>query len=224
MRPSGIASDILVDKIKQMQRNDECAKVQWWTYCDQHGDRVRDPSKHDDHFLTNFITQYEAGARMDMTEAPTGMATLLDLVKEGQRKSAIWKEAWSQYCMIHGGGMNDPKKHDQSFLIAFLDYVGQAGMMAMTMSMPMAGPGGKRPRMMAPMVGLGGGGEVGGFDSGTDFVKNQLVMRVKNYQRSNEDNKETWWSHCDANLGGIRDPNRHDAKVLQQFLSIHGVP
>jgi len=50
------------------------------------------------------------------------------------------------------------------------------------------------------------------------------VKTSKVYQRSNEDNKQTWWSHCDAKIGGVRDPNRHDVKALQQLISIRSVP
>ena len=52
----------LVDKIKQIQRSSQQAKEQWWEYCDGYGEGNRDPSRHDDAFLTAFIEQYEQWA------------------------------------------------------------------------------------------------------------------------------------------------------------------
>merc|ERR1719240_1532562 len=48
-----------------------------------------------------------------------------------------------------------------------------------------------------------------------------LAMRVKAYQKQGEREKNAWHTFCDAHLGGIRDPSRHDAATLQRFLATH---
>jgi len=49
---------------------------------------------------------------------------LVEFVKMGQRRSKSWKTAWSAYCGLYGSAINDPMRHEQSFLVSFLDYVG----------------------------------------------------------------------------------------------------
>eukprot|EP00425_Heterocapsa_triquetra_P031224 CAMPEP_0195111742 /NCGR_PEP_ID=MMETSP0448-20130528/96998_1 /TAXON_ID=66468 /ORGANISM="Heterocapsa triquestra, Strain CCMP 448" /LENGTH=75 /DNA_ID=CAMNT_0040148541 /DNA_START=1 /DNA_END=225 /DNA_ORIENTATION=- len=50
-----------VATIKQMQKNDPAAREQWQAYCEQHGNGVRDPAKHEPHFMQTFIQRYTAG-------------------------------------------------------------------------------------------------------------------------------------------------------------------
>lgn len=54
--------------------------------------------------------------------------------------------------------------------------------------------------------------------------KAQLVESIKALQRSNPETKQAWWDYCDKDLGGIKDPNRHDEGVLETFLSWFGKP
>mmetsp|Transcript_121532 Transcript_121532/g.227140 ORF Transcript_121532/g.227140 Transcript_121532/m.227140 type:complete len:716 (-) Transcript_121532:35-2182(-) len=46
----------------------------------------------------------------------------------------------------------------------------------------------------------------------------RLVAQVKSLQRTNKDFQEAWWKHCDENGGGKRDPARHEADFLENFL------
>lgn len=49
--------------------------------------------------------------------------------------------------------------------------------------------------------------------------KAELVEQIKSLQRSDQDMKQAWGAYCDQQLGGVRDPNRHDVGALQAFLS-----
>jgi len=49
-------------------------------------------------------------------------------------------------------------------------------------------------------------------------TKDALVEKIKAMQRASPELKQMWWDHCDQNLGGVRDPNRHDAATLEEFL------
>mmetsp|Transcript_63013 Transcript_63013/g.117882 ORF Transcript_63013/g.117882 Transcript_63013/m.117882 type:complete len:275 (+) Transcript_63013:70-894(+) len=48
--------------------------------------------------------------------------------------------------------------------------------------------------------------------------KAEYVQQIKTLQRGDPTFKQTWWDFCEAQLGGVRDPNRHDESVLVQFL------
>merc|ERR1711957_303836 len=87
--------------------------------------------------------------------------------------------------------------------------MGKGGMGGMGMGMGMSG-GPPAKRMRTEQVSSG------------DAMKDKLVMQVKDYQRSGEEQKQTWWSFCDEAMGGIRDPAKHEKNVLQQFLRSQG--
>ena len=48
--------------------------------------------------------------------------------------------------------------------------------------------------------------------------KEALVQQIKNMQRIDSTFRQTWWDFCESQLGGVRDPNRHDESVLGTFL------
>lgn len=242
----GVAASTPRETIKNMQRSDPTAKAQWCAYCDQFGDGHRDPHKHDDNFVTTFLDQYNQGHRIEVSVSASlsggsgsaslsGGSSLKDLIKEGQRKSSNWKQAWQMYCQTYGGGINDPAKHDEKYLIGFIDHVGQCasggsmmggmdgvsgwgamGGGGLGMWGPSAGGGPlKRPRIEAKGGGKGGSG---------DPIKDALVERIKAYQRTSQDQKEQWWQFCATNSADVRDPNRHDTSTLQTFCNSMGVP
>merc|ERR1711953_175439 len=63
----------------------------------------------------------------------------------------------------------------------------------------------------------------GGADTG-DPQKDELINRIKAFQRGGQEQKEAWWNYCDTHLGGNRDPARHDVNTLEDFAVCHGVP
>lgn len=198
-----------VAKLKELQRTDPVGKLQWEAYTDKLGNSVRDPSKHEASFVLGFLTSYQSGVRLEVKNP------LVDLLKEGQRKSAAWKRCWEQYCHTHGGGVFDPCKHDQNYLVGFLNYLGTSGEQALMTN------GGARAG-----YGMGDGPPLKkintGFISTGNATKDQLVQAVKMFQRQGEQNKEAWASFCEQSLQGVRDPARHEVAVLQQFLMSHG--
>eukprot|EP00406_Dinophysis_acuminata_P070022 CAMPEP_0179272576 /NCGR_PEP_ID=MMETSP0797-20121207/32573_1 /TAXON_ID=47934 /ORGANISM="Dinophysis acuminata, Strain DAEP01" /LENGTH=250 /DNA_ID=CAMNT_0020980985 /DNA_START=59 /DNA_END=811 /DNA_ORIENTATION=- len=235
----------IVERVKALQRSDPAGKQTWWEYCDAYGEGVRDPGRHSAAFLLKFMEGYQGGHL-----APTQPAAaageqhsqgLVDLIKEGQRRSQHWKATWATYCMHYGGGINDPAKHKQAVLVGFLDFLGQHGAIAgsgpampsMMAVMPPPADGErlqKRPRVGAPMMqqlpapGMmpAPGGMMAKASGGPE--KESLVNRIKAYQRQGELQKVDWGNFCDKNHGGVRDPARHDLQVLQQFALHYSVP
>lgn len=161
---------------------------------------------------------------------------LADFIKTGQRHSQAWKTIWANYCTTVGTGTFDPNKYDNNFIVSFIDYLanlsladpvgppppgmGSMGGMGMGgMKRPMGGMGGMGMDGGPPKKRMAMGG-MGGMDNGP---KGQLVDKIKTLQRSGEEMKQAWWNFCDNNLGGVRDPNRHDIETLQAFLSECGM-
>eukprot|EP00927_Polykrikos_kofoidii_P056693 TRINITY_DN50781_c0_g1_i1.p1 TRINITY_DN50781_c0_g1~~TRINITY_DN50781_c0_g1_i1.p1 ORF type:complete len:437 (-),score=86.61 TRINITY_DN50781_c0_g1_i1:113-1348(-) len=248
---------------------------------------------------------------------------LVEFVKCGQRQSAHWKAAWHSYCDSQGGGFKDPARHEESFVLGFIEYVGQCVLAQLsaidneesnqsnqsnhrgggTFGRPVGSFVGGSPgggKRVNPVGTGGGGGCVGGsggrWSSGTgtgtggqwvcsgnvggrwspasvgggasgrgkgcakgnssivaavpskkrstsemsvvpraaiaptsskrtrmssateDPEKTELIRRVKNFQRRDEESKQSWWSYTDEHHGGIHDPARLDAAVLEAFL------
>lgn len=251
----------LVERIKALQRSDPQAKQAWWDYCDNNLSGKKDPNRHEDYTLQDFLTQYESGGPSAIGASrsvpprypsaqpvfsrpprPTGLAAevrnmmapimaapaamhgsmgsmqsnpLVECVKTGQRSSHHWKNAWQAYCALYGNAINDPAKHEESFTRSFLDYMGevtvkclesQEGFDEESTKRPFAGivaaPAAKRPRVIQDQTG-----------------KADLVDKIKALQRSSPELKEAWWTFCDTELSGIKDPNRHSEDILQQFLA-----
>jgi len=58
--------------------------------------------------------------------------------------------------------------------------------------------------------------------SSGNWVQGELVSKVKDFQRSSEENKQIWWSFADSQGSG-RDPARYEEGLLQAFLAEHGI-
>jgi len=200
-------------KIKALQRNDPVAKEQWTAFTDAHGQGRRDPTKHSPEFLLGFLEHYNSGRKLPPQEDGSELAVA---VKSLQKKSQNFKNVWAQYCGQFGGGKNDPARHDPTFLVRFFEFLAQNTSFGMQMQMPAGAPPMKRQRMDAPMgfPAIAGSG---------DPMKDQLAEQVKAFQRKGEIEKETWGRHADQYLGGVRDPMRHDAASLQEFLQTHNI-
>lgn len=210
-----------VAQIKDMQRHDQTAKEQWYAYCEAYGNNVRDPAKHDHVFIESFITQYNNGARLEYKEG----AVLQQMIKLGQKKSQHWKAIWEQYCQSkpssEGKPLFDPAKHDSTFLEGFFDFIGKQalGMNAVMQGSPMPQLTGEPPNKRM----RDSGGNAQGMTYGGDPVKDQLVNSVKAFQRRGEAERDIWQTYCDSEMGGVRDPSRHDSQALQQFADLNGI-
>merc|ERR1712110_410932 len=76
------------------------------------------------------------------------------------------------------------------------------------------GPAVKRARMVEGCMAQSTG----------DPQKDELIVRIKAFQRSGEEQKQMWWTYADAELGGKRDPAKHDVSTLDAFVALYGVP
>merc|ERR1719221_942130 len=169
--------------------------------------------------------QIPGGMAMTMHAGDAVKDQLVSHVKSYQRMGATYKAIWETYCDTHFGGTRDPSRHEVSMLQYFLasHWVGDIGAgSAMGVSDNSATSSGNIG-MSEGTTGVSKGPRTAAVPINTgNMIADQLVSRVKAFQRRGVAEKELWGNFCDAQLGGIRDPSRHDASTLQQFLETHG--
>eukprot|EP00930_Biecheleria_cincta_P046737 TRINITY_DN32273_c0_g1_i1.p1 TRINITY_DN32273_c0_g1~~TRINITY_DN32273_c0_g1_i1.p1 ORF type:complete len:1514 (+),score=356.94 TRINITY_DN32273_c0_g1_i1:36-4577(+) len=127
----------LVEQVKALQRSDPGAKEAWWNYCDMYLQGVKDPNRHDEATLQEFLSSYESGGHTKNSHSgeggvPMGSKTeLVDRVRQLQRADPGARQAWSEHCETQKG-IKDPNRHDAASLHQFLSNyesgVGQAAM------------------------------------------------------------------------------------------------
>lgn len=161
-------------------------------------------------------------------------SSLGEFIKTGQRQSKHWTNAWQTYCALYGGGLNDPSKHEDSFTKSFIEYVGEIaanGLSALASSQGInleevqaQSSGGNNKRSFSMTGGSGGilPAKQSRWDYDNSAQKQGLVEKVKHLQRTNMQAKEAWWSYCDNQCGGMRDPMRHDVNSLEAWLASQG--
>ncbi|CAK0802050.1 unnamed protein product [Prorocentrum cordatum] len=62
----------LVDAVKQGQRTDEGFKQAWWKFCEEHGSKMMDPSRHEKPFLESFLAAAAAYGKAPKMGPPPG--------------------------------------------------------------------------------------------------------------------------------------------------------
>jgi len=212
----------LVAAVKEAQRSDPMARQQWGFFCSAEGNNIRDPTKHEAEFLQKFLEGYQNGTLSlsgGGVHAGGDPSELVAIVKIAQKTSKVFGNAWKAYCATYGRGVNDPTKHDYDYLRGFLDYMGDQGQMALTVATSFGGMGG-----MGPLAKKMRTGAWGGDMAASDPAKDPLVQRIKSFQRTGEPAKELWWQFCDTLHQGVRDPARHTAEVLTDFLTLNQIP
>merc|ERR1712150_248532 len=112
---------LLIHQVRLGQKQSDIFKEAWIQHVKSKGKDVRDPARHSTKFLQDFL----AGAPEYTTysEDPAHME-LVNQVKHGQRQSEEFKKQWWAHCSGKGKGVNDPAKHDSSFLRKFLSVRG----------------------------------------------------------------------------------------------------
>lgn len=181
----------LVSVMKRMQRINPQFKEAWASHCMTQLGGFRDPGRHDPAVLQEFLDwwQSENGHLEDEKPSPK----LVERIKRLQRSSAQAKQAWIEYTDTELGGKRDPNLHTASALEAFLANWEE-------------NPGEATPVFKANVM------------SNEEPPPSDLVDKVKRVQRMSPQGKQAWIDYCDGELGGVRDPNRHQADALAEFL------
>ena len=202
----------LVAKIKEGQRASEEWKQAWWSYCDANGLGKKDPAAHSTEVLQQFINTH-SHIHLDLSSpAPlkpvpvpppaTVGGVLVAKIKEGQRASQEWKQAWWDYCNANGLAQYDPAVHPTEVLRQFIDTHTH-----IHLSNPAPGP--------SPAVAPAAPAATAEHQS--------LVAKIKEGQSASEEWKQAWWNYCvnelPQNLGRV-----HCRVILSQAICITVVP
>mmetsp|Transcript_54930 Transcript_54930/g.97814 ORF Transcript_54930/g.97814 Transcript_54930/m.97814 type:complete len:377 (-) Transcript_54930:1142-2272(-) len=131
-------------------------------------------------------------------------AALVTQIKEGQRASQEWKQAWWNYCDTHGEGKRDPGSHASAFLQTFID-----GHVHLLDSSAAKQKGGRPTQIYGAPV--------------PSAEHQHLVNQVKQVQQSSQHGKQQWANWCIQCGGGNRDPARHEVSFLKKFLNMQGI-
>eukprot|EP00401_Gymnodinium_catenatum_P064669 CAMPEP_0117485710 /NCGR_PEP_ID=MMETSP0784-20121206/15104_1 /TAXON_ID=39447 /ORGANISM="" /LENGTH=657 /DNA_ID=CAMNT_0005280303 /DNA_START=32 /DNA_END=2005 /DNA_ORIENTATION=- len=115
----------LIAKVKELQKHDLVGRDQWITFADQTGGGRRDPAKHGADALRLFLSGYASGMRLQGEEEGCNMPQVTKLL---QKRITSFKDQWSNYCLLYGGGLNDPLKHEPSFHVQFFDQLARCAM------------------------------------------------------------------------------------------------
>jgi len=203
------AKDRLVARIKDFQRAAADQKQAWWDFCDEHLQGKRDPAKADQDVLENFCNSFGVPIAIQTPQTWQGgkgwvgdpvKDALVLRIKDFQRSDDASKQAWWSFCDENLNGSRDPMRADSETLQMFCNSFG----------VPNAS--------QTPHTWQGGKGSMG------DLTKDALIHRIKDFQRSDDTQKQVWWSFCDERLDGNRDPARADSETLQMFCGAYGVP
>jgi hypothetical protein len=190
----------LVSQVKTIQRDG--GKQQWWAYCDESGGGVRDPAKHDDSFLLTFITSYSSGVKFaeNLQGGSSNTDSLAELIKEGQKGSDDFKQAWWNYCAENGSGKNDPSKYDKKFIIGFLDFLGKAAGFQKVMGTlgPMLSGAGAGGGMYGAFASKGKGLGAGPYSKGKQSLGKQStgLNQIDSYPK----NRKVWVGNLPAGI------------------------
>jgi len=193
------------------------------------------------------------GARTHSRAPTNDGVSIVDRVKEYQRAGN--SDAWQEYCDQHGGGMYDPSKHDHSFLRqALATLTGGGARPNKRRWQEDAGGGSEGPLTMQvkefqrshrdnaalwqdfcdwygagtydPSAHSGSFvrqalSQLAGYRSRSDW----LAERVKEWQRADRGNGETWAAYCDELGDGVYDPSKHSAEFLREAMEqLGGIP
>jgi len=184
--------DALVNRVKDLQRSDPIAKMQWQSFCESHGHRKFDPNVHDEAFIYTFIEAMDAGtlpvanpAHVQEAERSyhNGKRELVGRVNGMRYRGENGNSKWLSFCELHGFTKHDPQLHEDAFLIAFIEAF-----------------------------------EAGAIPDQSLDSKAALVTRVKTLQRSDPTTKQKWITFCESKNQKKHDPNVYDEDFLRSFF------
>lgn len=219
--PNGNAVTVLslslAEKVKLLQRNNSEAKEQWIAFTDKHLNGRRDPNNQSAESLQAFLTQYEAGVRLVLYEDADHVD---DIIRMMLRQSPNWEKLWNTYCVQFGDGKCMVEQHPLAFHVKFLDNVAEkANRMATPMPNAVISPD-PRFTQEPPLKKF----KADAGEKPPDPLRDRLVVRIKQFQRQGDENREIWKSFCESNLASVMDPARHEAPVLQHFIDKFRIP
>lgn len=112
----------LVQRVKKVQKASEGGKAQWEAFVVEKGGGKKDPMLKTSEELKEFLQKADPESLADLPAASGEMSEIMKLsqkVKNGQRSSDEFKQAWWAYC-DGKSTKRDPMQHDVESLQTFL--------------------------------------------------------------------------------------------------------
>ncbi|CAK0812342.1 unnamed protein product [Prorocentrum cordatum] len=100
------------------QRSDPTEKIKWIHYCETRGQKRHDPNMHEAQFLAEFF-KVSRGAQL--SKDVTDKITMVQRVKDLQRRNPDGKQKWIDWCDARGFGKHDPNVYDAATIQQFFD-------------------------------------------------------------------------------------------------------
>jgi len=220
----------LGELFKQGQKSSTAFKTAWATYQQMKGNKFNDPTKAGRDQLIAFLdfmgnqTMNAMGMQSMMGKGPMvggGKSKDKGMSKGTGKDMMMMQMMQMKGAMMSGKGGGGYGGSDDGWggMGGGMDAWGKGAMMMGMMGGKTGGKGGgggwgeepAQKRQRTPAVSSG------------DPWKDQLVAKIKAFQRSGEDQKQAWWTFCDSQEGKNRDPARYEADALQQFVSGYGL-
>jgi len=109
-----------IARVKTIQRM-EGGKETWSHFLEKIQSTRRDPAAHALDVLEQFLLEADPGAEtFEVQSTFDEGALLIAKVREGQKFSEIFKQAWINHCLAFGGDVRDPARHTKDFIQTFL--------------------------------------------------------------------------------------------------------
>mmetsp|Transcript_80765 Transcript_80765/g.224803 ORF Transcript_80765/g.224803 Transcript_80765/m.224803 type:complete len:271 (-) Transcript_80765:156-968(-) len=115
--------EILVNRVKTLQRSSHDIKQLWYTHCRKSGSTGFDPNRHDEASLQAFLNSFERDQRGSESSTVNygSKAALIQKVKDLQRSSPENRRTWYAFCSAQGTPNYDPARHDEAFLRRYVE-------------------------------------------------------------------------------------------------------
>eukprot|EP01065_Artemidia_motanka_P048936 TRINITY_DN801_c2_g2_i1.p1 TRINITY_DN801_c2_g2~~TRINITY_DN801_c2_g2_i1.p1 ORF type:complete len:329 (+),score=63.83 TRINITY_DN801_c2_g2_i1:99-989(+) len=159
-----------------------------------------------------------------------GKAAVVQLVKQNQRSSPLFRQAWANYCDAKAGGVRDPEKQSKGWLDRAVLEIGDGRHLAgpavglpAAIPIPRSAPSAPRSRGPRPQPYHHAHHHHHHHHQAT-VPRYLLVDQVKTSQRADPGWYQAWGNYCFKNGQGVNDPNSHSDAWLQRALQILGPP
>ena len=131
----------LVKRVKQVQRESDESKQQWWAFCELEGkNNRRDPQRHTLHSLRRFFHLRDQGGLPKVRLEPGTHQYLAQKLKDAVRLSADTKQKWWDYCEKQNGGYRDPQRHSTKSIETFFEFYAGESSTASILTAAATGP------------------------------------------------------------------------------------
>lgn len=214
----------LADLFKEGQRKAPDWKLAWSLYAQVHGGGNKDPAKQDEAVLIGFMNYLGKCGAMALCSGGMGM------MGGGMGNGLMGGKAnmMNMMAMQQGGPPAKRRRTESSgdaqkdALVARVKVFQRASdeQKQQWWEFADSSPIGKRDPALYDVHVLKQFCSQNGANG--DAQKDELVARVKAFQRASDDQKQQWWAFADSSPVGKRDPSLYDSDLLEEFCSEYG--